>query len=60
VSKEAAKRHAKSKAVVEYHEFTGRPHFPGAPGWEAVADYALDWVNRHVGAPAETAQPAAA
>jgi hypothetical protein len=24
-------------------EFPGRPHLPGAPGWEEVADYALDW-----------------
>ena len=23
-----------------------RPHFPGAPGWEEVADYALDWALR--------------
>ena len=23
-----------------------------APGWEAVADYALEWANRHTGAPA--------
>ena len=28
---------------VEFKEFPGRPHFPGAPGWEEVADYALDW-----------------
>jgi pimeloyl-ACP methyl ester carboxylesterase len=28
---------------VEYKEFSGRPHFPGVPGWEEVADYALDW-----------------
>jgi pimeloyl-ACP methyl ester carboxylesterase len=52
VSKEAAKHLGKSKAVVDYKEFEGRPHFPAAPGWEAVADYALDWANRHVGAPA--------
>src|SRR3954469_16276617 len=59
VSKEAAKRLGKSKAVVEYKEFAGRPHFSaGAPGWEAVADYALDWAVRHVGASAETAEPA--
>jgi hypothetical protein len=58
VSREAAKRLGKSKAVVDYKEFAGRPHFTaGAPGWEAVADYALDWANRHVAAPAETAQP---
>ena len=28
---------------VDFKEFSGRPHFPGAPGWEEVADYALDW-----------------
>jgi pimeloyl-ACP methyl ester carboxylesterase len=50
VSKEAAKRLGKSKAVVDYKEFAGRPHFTaGAPGWEAVADYALDWAIRHTG-----------
>jgi hypothetical protein len=38
----------KSRAVVDYKEFAGRPHFTaGAPGWEAVADFALDWANRH-------------
>ena len=59
VSKEAAKRLSKSKAVVEYKEFAGRPHFTaGAPGWEAVADYALDWANRHTGVPAEMEEPA--
>jgi pimeloyl-ACP methyl ester carboxylesterase len=61
VSKEAAQRLAKSKAVVDYKEFTGRPHFTaGAPGWEEVADYALDWANRHAGAPAEMKEPATA
>lgn len=30
--------------IVAYHEFAGRDHWTcGAPGWEAVADYALDW-----------------
>jgi hypothetical protein len=44
VSREAATRLGKSKAVVDYKQFAGRPHFTaGAPGWEAVADYALDW-----------------
>ena len=60
VSKAAAKRLGKSKAVVDYKEFVGRPHFPAAPGWEAVADYALDWAYRHVGAPVETLEPARA
>jgi hypothetical protein len=47
--------------VVDYKEFAGRPHFTaGAPGWEAVADYALDWANRHTGAPTQTLEPASA
>lgn len=48
VSKEAARRLAKSGAVVEYREYPGRPHFTaGAPGWEEVADQALEWATRH-------------
>jgi pimeloyl-ACP methyl ester carboxylesterase len=58
VSKEAAKRLGRSRAVVDYKEFAGRPHFPAAPGWEAVADYALEWANRHTGMPARTQEPA--
>ncbi|HEV3229784.1 MAG TPA: alpha/beta hydrolase [Solirubrobacteraceae bacterium] len=55
VSREAAKRLGKSRAVVEYREFPGRPHFTaGAPGWEEVADYALEWALRHAGGPAES------
>ena len=50
VSKEAAHRLGKSKAVVEYKEFAGRPHFTaGAPGWEDVADHAIDWSDRQTG-----------
>ena len=61
VSEEAAKRLGKSKAVVDYKEFKGRPHFTaGAPGWEAVADEALDWALSHVRVPTETAEPARA
>jgi pimeloyl-ACP methyl ester carboxylesterase len=61
VSKEAAKRLGKSKAVVDYKEYAGRPHFTaGAPGWEAVADDALDWATRHVGAPGATTERAMA
>jgi pimeloyl-ACP methyl ester carboxylesterase len=57
LSKAASKRLGKSRAVVEYKEFVGRPHFTaGAPGWEAVADCALEWANRHVGALASRAQ----
>jgi pimeloyl-ACP methyl ester carboxylesterase len=36
--------------LVTFKEFEGRPHFPGAPGWEEVADFALDWAREHVGA----------
>jgi pimeloyl-ACP methyl ester carboxylesterase len=47
VTRAAARRQGKSKAVVDHREFKGRPHFPAAPGWEAVADYALEWANSH-------------
>jgi pimeloyl-ACP methyl ester carboxylesterase len=42
-------------AVVEFKEFPGRPHFPGAPGWEEVADHALEWAVAHAmrGVPAQ-------
>jgi pimeloyl-ACP methyl ester carboxylesterase len=47
VSREAAKRLGASTALVDYKQFAGRPHFTaGAPGWEVVADYALDWAAR--------------
>jgi pimeloyl-ACP methyl ester carboxylesterase len=59
VSHEAAKRLGKSKAVVEYKEFAGRPHFTaGAPGWEAVADCALEWAERHTAASNKLEEPA--
>jgi pimeloyl-ACP methyl ester carboxylesterase len=52
VCRAAAERLARSRAVVDYEQFAGRPHFAGAPGWEAVADYALDWADDHAGATA--------
>lgn len=61
VSREAAKHLSKSKTVVDYKEFPGRPHFTaGAPGWEAVADYALEWATRYTGTPAASEQPVTA
>jgi len=37
-----------SKALTEYKEFPERSHFTlGEPGWEEVADYALDWAAEH-------------
>jgi pimeloyl-ACP methyl ester carboxylesterase len=46
-------RHNASKytaGTVAFTEFPGRPHFPGAPGWEEVADYALSWAVEHAAA----------
>jgi pimeloyl-ACP methyl ester carboxylesterase len=43
VNKSNAK-HYKGNTMTEYHEFPGRSHWTcGEPGWEAVADYALEW-----------------
>jgi pimeloyl-ACP methyl ester carboxylesterase len=36
-----------SPAIVEFKAFPDRPHFPGVPGWEEVADYALSWAKAH-------------
>jgi pimeloyl-ACP methyl ester carboxylesterase len=42
---------AQSPAITAFKEFPGRPHFTGGvPGWEAVADYALDWALSSVAA----------
>jgi pimeloyl-ACP methyl ester carboxylesterase len=39
----------KSNAVTDYKEFPERSHYTlGQPGWEEVADYALDWAVRQV------------
>jgi pimeloyl-ACP methyl ester carboxylesterase len=58
VSKEAATRLAKSGATVDYKEYADRPHFTaGAPGWEDVADYALEWATRHAGSAAKRKEP---
>jgi pimeloyl-ACP methyl ester carboxylesterase len=42
-----AEKYEDSKALTEFKEFPGRPHFPGAPGWEEIADYALEWATRN-------------
>jgi len=48
VNKSNAKHYKKSAALTEYHEFPGRSHWTCAePGWEAVADYALDWAAKN-------------
>ncbi|MGW7203162.1 alpha/beta hydrolase [Streptomyces sp. NPDC054837] len=41
-------RHYTSHTVTEVREFAGRPHLlPAAPGWEEIADHALDWAVSH-------------
>lgn len=46
-----AKHYQNSKAITDYHLFEGRSHFIlGQPGWEAVADYALEWAIAHTSA----------
>lgn len=44
VTKAEAKLQGKSEALTAYKEFPGQSHFTvGQPGWEEVADFALDW-----------------
>jgi pimeloyl-ACP methyl ester carboxylesterase len=50
VARHNVEKYAKSPAISEFREFKDRPHFPGAPGWEEVADYALDWATEKAGA----------
>ena len=40
-----------SSSLVDFKEFPGRGHYSiiGGKGWEEVADYALDWVQRIAG-----------
>jgi alpha-beta hydrolase superfamily lysophospholipase len=48
VNRHNVDKYKHSQAVTEYKEFPGRSHFTvGEPGWEEVADYALDWAVEH-------------
>ena len=48
VNRSNAEHYHRSPALTEYHEFAGRDHWTcGAPGWEGVADDALDWALEH-------------
>jgi alpha-beta hydrolase superfamily lysophospholipase len=50
VNKANAEHYAKSRAHTDFQEFEGRSHFTvGQPGWEEVADFALNWCNEHTG-----------
>src|SRR6266545_795485 len=43
-----AKKYRNSAATTETYEFPDRSHFTGVePGWEQVADYALEWATSH-------------
>jgi pimeloyl-ACP methyl ester carboxylesterase len=49
------KLQSKSKAVTDYKEYEDRSHWTcGEPGWEAVADHALEWA---IAQSAKTAVP---
>jgi pimeloyl-ACP methyl ester carboxylesterase len=51
-----AARHTTEKyrsGTVAFTSFPNRPHFPGVPGWEEVADYALQWAVDHADRKAE-------
>lgn len=39
---------ASSPSITEYQEFKGRNHFlVGADGWQEIADYSLEWIEKH-------------
>jgi hypothetical protein len=47
IAKNAFKLQSKSTATTELKEYPDRSHYiVGEPGWEEVADYALDWAER--------------
>ena len=62
VARHNVEKYAKSPAISEFREFLGRPHFPGAPGWEEVADHALEWATERAGhgTAARAAEPTSA
>lgn len=48
IDKSTADHYARSGAVTEYRLFPNRSHWTIAePGWEEVADYALEWAASH-------------
>ncbi|GLY28974.1 alpha/beta hydrolase [Kineosporia sp. NBRC 101731] len=48
VNRSNADHYKKSPALTEYVEFPGRDHWTcAAPGWEGVADHALEWALKH-------------
>ena len=48
VNRSNADHYSASAARTDFHEFPGRSHWTcGEPGWEAVADYALEWAEEN-------------
>ncbi len=48
VNRSNAHHYKAASTVTEYHEFPGRSHWTCAePGWEQVADKALEWALAH-------------
>jgi pimeloyl-ACP methyl ester carboxylesterase len=48
INKSNAAHYRKSKAITGYKQFPGRSHYTlGQEGWEAVADYALNWAAKN-------------
>lgn len=44
VNRENARKYRRTSALTAFREFEGRSHYTvGQPGWEAIADYALEW-----------------
>ena len=53
-------KHYKSNTITEIKEYQGRAHLmPAQAGWEEVADYALDWAERHAVTKATVKEPVA-
>ena len=45
------RKYSRSTAVTDYREFPGRTHWiVEQPGWEEVADHAMDWLAKQLGA----------
>lgn len=43
------RKYRRSTAITDYREFEGRPHLLiMTPGWEEIADVAIDWALNHV------------
>jgi hypothetical protein len=40
-------KHYTSDTITEIAEFDGPHLLPAAPGWQTVADHALDWALEH-------------